>query len=611
MDMRGPDWQAGDFSADVEQRADGSILFVPRAALGPYPERLTDCVEHWADVAPQRTMVARRDAGGEWVRVSYGEAAVRVRRLAAGLMRFGLSADRPVTILSGNGIEHLLLALAAMYIGVPVSPVSPAYSQGSSDLSKLRSVMELLTPGLVAAFGPGPFARAIAATVPEGVVLVGDHLQVPARRVIALDELAGGDPVAADAARSRTGPDSIAKFLLTSGSTGHPKAVVTTHRMMCSNQAMQRHAMPFVLEEPPVLVDWLPWNHVFGGSNNVNLVLCNGGSLYIDDGRPTPGGIGETVRNLREISPTVYLNVPKGFDMLVVHLQRDADLRSRFYSRLCACFYAGAGLLQPTWDALEALALSARGARVPILSGLGVTETAPSITFTTPEANRAGVIGLPGPGSIVKLAPVAGKFEMRVKGPNVMPSYWRRPDLTEKAFDEEGYYCLGDAVKLLDPAEPGRGLLFDGRIAEDFKLGTGTWVSVGPLRASLLAAMSPLSSDVVIAGLNQDYIGILVFPDLRACAALLGAGAAADANSLVAEPDLVGEFARRLQAHARAHQASSMRTERFILLAEPPVLDAGEITDKGSINQRAVLQRRQRFVDDLYLPGPPAHVICL
>jgi feruloyl-CoA synthase len=381
--------------------------------------------------------------------------------------------------------------------------------------------------------------------------------------------------------------------------------------MMCSNQAMQRHAMPFVLEEPPVLVDWLPWNHVFGGSNNVNLVLCNGGSLYIDDGRPTPGGIGETVRNLREISPTVYLNVPKGFDMLVVHLQRDADLRSRFYSRLCACFYAGAGLLQPTWDALEALALSARGARVPILSGLGVTETAPSITFTTPEANRAGVIGLPGPGSIVKLAPVAGKFEMRVKGPNVMPSYWRRPDLTEKAFDEEGYYCLGDAVKLLDPAEPGRGLLFDGRIAEDFKLGTGTWVSVGPLRASLLAAMSPLSSDVVIAGLNQDYIGILVFPDLRACAALLGAGAAADANSLVAEPDLVGEFARRLQAHARAHQASSMRTERFILLAEPPVLDAGEITDKGSINQRAVLQRRQRFVDDLYLPGPPAHVICL
>jgi feruloyl-CoA synthase len=609
MDNRTLDWQAADFSADAERRADGSILLRPRAKLGPYPARLTDAVEHWAGIAPERTMVARRDASGAWVRVNYGEASAQMRQLAAGLLRFDLSPERPLVVISGNSIEHLLLALAAMCIGVPYCPISPAYSQASSDLSKLRAAVELLTPGLVAAFGPGPYSRAIVATIPEAVALVGDMLAIPHRNVLSFEALAASDPAGVDEARARTGPETIAKFLLTSGSTGPPKAVITTHRMMCSNQAMQRHAMPFLLTEPPVLVDWLPWNHVFGGSNNVNLILCNGGSLYIDDGRPTPAGFAETVRNLGEIAPTLYLNVPKGFDMLVVHLQRDAELRTKFYSRLCACFYAGAGLLQTTWDALEGLAMSARGFRVPILSGLGVTETAPSITFTTPDANRAGVIGLPGPGSIVKLAPVAGKLEMRVKGPNVMPGYWRQPELTAKAFDEEGYYRLGDAVRLIDPQDPRRGLVFDGRIAEDFKLGTGTWVSVGPLRTSLLAAMAPLASDVVIAGLNQDYIGVLIFPDLRACSALVGVTRTPDAAALVNEPQLIKEFAQRLHAHAQAHQASSTRVERFVLLAEPPMLDRGEITDKGSINQRAVLQHRHRRVEELYQSEPPAHVI--
>jgi feruloyl-CoA synthase len=609
MGERALDWRAADFSADAERRADGSILLQPRAKLGPYPERLTDAVEQWANVAPERTMVARRDSSGAWVRVTYGEAAARVRQLAAGLLRYDLSPERPLAVVSGNSIEHLLLALAAMYIGVPYCPISPAYSQASSDLSKLRAVVELLTPGLVAAFGPGPYARAIAATVPEAVALIGDGIVIPNREVLALEALAANDLAAVDAAHARTGPHTIAKFLLTSGSTGTPKAVITTHRMMCSNQAMQRHAMPFLLAEPPVLVDWLPWNHVFGGSNNVNLILCNGGSLFIDDGRPTPAGFAETVRNLAEIAPTLYLNVPKGFDMLVGHLQRDVELRTMFYSRLCACFYAGAGLLQSTWDALEALAISARGARVPMLSGLGVTETAPSITFTTPEANRAGAIGLPGPGSTVKLAPVAGKLEMRVKGPNVMPGYWRQPELTARAFDEEGFYCLGDAVRLVDPQDPRRGLVFDGRIAEDFKLGTGTWVSVGPLRTSLLAAMSPLASDVVIAGLNQDFIGVLIFPDLRACGALLDVSGTPDGGKLVNEPRLISEFAQRLRAHAQAHQGSSTRVERFVILAEPPMLDRGEITDKGSINQRAVLQHRVQLAEDLYQSELPGHVI--
>jgi feruloyl-CoA synthase len=382
--------------------------------------------------------------------------------------------------------------------------------------------------------------------------------------------------------------------------------------MLCSNQASMRHAFPFVATEPPVLIDWLPWNHVFGGNHNVGLVLYNGGSLYIDDGRPTAAGFEETVRNLREIAPTLYFNVPSGFEMLARRLHNDPELRNFFYSRLRLCFYAGAGLSQPTWEALESLSMAARGRRVPILSGLGVTETAPSITFTTPDANRAGIIGLPAPGNLVKLAPVSGKLEMRAKGPNVMPGYWRQPELTAKAFDEEGYYRLGDAVRLIDAANPQKGMVFDGRIAEDFKLATGTWVSVGPLRASLLAALSPLAFDVVIAGLNRDFLSLLIFPHLSACAAFIGkphAADAADAAEMVADRRLIREFAARLNVHAEAYPASATRVERAVLLGHPPQLDRGEITDKGSINQRAVLQHREPLVEDLYREDPPAHVI--
>jgi len=602
-------WRPADFSADAETRADGSLLLTPRATLGPYPARFTDALEHWAAATPQQTMVARRDAHGAWQRVSYGDALVRVRRLAAGLSALPLTVERPLLILSGNSIEHMLLGLAAMYVGVPFCPVSPAYSQASSDLGKLRYVIDLLTPGMVAAFGVGPFARAIDTVVPQSTRVLVDSLEIPGREVLTLEVLEAADPAAAEPKHAATSSDTIAKFLLTSGSTGQPKAVVTTHRMICSNQAMLRHAFPFVADEPPVLVDWLPWNHTFGGSHNVGLALCNGGTLYIDDGRPTPAGFTQTLHNLREIAPTIYFNVPSGFDMLVRQLDQDAPLRDHFFSRLNACFYAGAGLSQPTWEALEAQSLKARGQRVPILSGLGVTETSPSITFTTPDADRAGVIGLPGPGNLVKLAPVSGKLELRVKGPHVMPGYWRRPELNVDAFDEEGYYRLGDAVRLIDAADPGRGLLFDGRIAEDFKLSTGTWVSVGPLRATLLAALAPLAFDVVITGLNRDFIGLLIFPAIAACAAFLKLPPGADPEELVKAPPLVREIAQRLDAHGRANPASSTRIERAMLLTVPPALDRGEITDKGSINQRAVLQHREHLVSQLYLEPVTSHVI--
>jgi feruloyl-CoA synthase len=602
-------WQPADFSADAEWRADGSLLLTPRAKLSPYPTRFTDALEQWAEASPQQTLVARRNSEGEWQRVSYRDALIRVRRLAAGLSALPLSVERPLLILSGNSIEHMLLSLAAMYVGVPFCPVSPAYSRADSDLGKLRHVVELLTPGMVAAFGVGPFARAIDTVVPESTLILGDCLEIPGRPALTLAALEAADAAAAEPAHAATGADTIAKFLLTSGSTGQPKAVVTTHRMICSNQAMLRHAFPFVLEEPPVLVDWLPWNHTFGGSHNVGLALCNGGTLYIDDGRPTAAGIAHTLRNLREIAPSIYFNVPSGFDMLVRQLPQDAPLRANFFSRLHACFYAGAALSQPTWEALEAQSREACGHRVPILSGLGVTETSPAITFTTPDAAQAGFIGLPGPGNVVKLAPVLGKLELRVQGPHVMPGYWRRPDLNLEAFDDEGFYRLGDAVRLIDAADPLRGLLFDGRIAEDFKLSTGTWVSVGPLRAELLAALAPLAFDVVIAGLNRDFISVLIFPAVGACADFLGLPPHTHPAAVVNAPRLEREIARRLDAHGRAHPASSKRVERAMLLAEPPALDRGEITDKGSINQRAVLQHREQLVTQMYLEGLGPNVI--
>lgn len=593
-------WQPADFSADVTRRNDGSLLIEPRSPLAPYRMRVSDALEHWAALTPDQTLVARRGPDGQWLRLTYAGAVRRVRHIAGGLCSLGLGEQRPLAILSGNGIEHLLLGLAAMHVGVPWCPVSPPYSAAASDLGKLRYVMQLLTPGLVAAFGAGSFARAISATLPDDAVVLGDQLELPGRSVLDLGDLERDDPAARQAtaaAQARTGPDSIAKFLLTSGSTGQPKAVITTQRMLCSNQVMLLQALPFAAAEPPVLVDWLPWHHTFGGNHNLGFALFNGGTLYIDDGRPTPGGFAETVRNLRSTSPTVYFNVPKGYDLLAQHLQRDAELRAGFYARLRACLFGGAGISQQTWDGLDAAAHAARGTRVPILSGLGATETSPSVTFTTPDTDRAGVIGLPAAGNHLKLAPVNGKLELRTRGPHVTPGYWRQPELTGQAFDEEGYYRLGDAVRLLDPADATRGLVFDGRISEDFKLGSGTWVSVGPLRAALLSALAPLAQDVVIAGLNEDFIAVLIFPDVQAC------------TRFPDDARLREEVRQRLATHANRNPASSLSVRRAIVLADPPSLDQGEITDKGSINQRAVLQRRAAAVRDLYAGDPPPHVI--
>jgi feruloyl-CoA synthase len=592
-------WTPDDFATDVERRDDGTMFLRPRGEIAAYPKRLTDLLEQWARVAPDRTFVARRDRDGEWVKISYADMLARVQRVAAGLATRNLSADRPIAILSGNSIEHLTLALAAMWIGVPYCPVSPSYSQASADLKKLRYVFDLLTPGLVVAFDTRAFESALTSVVDPSIEVVGDA-DVQGRTVISLAAIERAPSTELESVHARTGPDSIAKFLLTSGSTGQPKAVISTQRMLCSNAAMTLQAMPFLRDEPPVLLDWLPWNHTFGGSHNVGIALFNGGSLYIDDGKPTPKGFVETVRNLREIAPTVYFNVPKGFEALAHQMQKDASLRTKFYSDLRAYFFAGAALSQHTWDALDALSIAERGYKVPMLTGLGATETGPSVTFTTPAMGRAGVIGLPAAGNLVKLTPVGTKIEIRAQGPNVTPGYWRNAELTRAAFDDEGFYRLGDAVKLLDPSDPTRGLKFDGRIAEDFKLASGTWVSVGPLRAELLIACAPYLQDVVLAGLNENYLSAILLPDLVKCGTELQLQEVPTHAQLANDARLLALLRERLQAHAQRFPGNSLCVRRALLIPSAPSLDRGEITDKGSINQRAVLEHREDCVARLY-----------
>jgi feruloyl-CoA synthase len=595
-----PRWRESPFLTDVEHCLDGSLILRPRAALGFYPARMMDSLEHWAAMAPDRVLVAMRGQDKDWIAISYAQMLERIRRVAAGLITRELSPDRPIVILSGNSLEHLILAWAATWAGIPFCAVSPAYSQVSSDLQRLRYVFELLTPGMVAAFETGRFQRALTEVVPPDVEIVGDLPKVAGRRVTLLTDLDAAPTAALQEAHARTGPDSIVKFSLTSGSTGHPKAVITTERMLCSNARMLHEAMPFLLDEPPVILDWLPWNHTFGGSHNLGLVLFNGGSLYIDDGKPTPDEFAETLRNLRDISPTVYFNVPKGFDMLATHLARNATLRRSFYRNLQTCFFAAASLSQHIWDMLDAASLAELGVKIPVLSSLGATETGPAVTFTAPSTARSGVIGLPAAGNVLKLTPLEGKLEIRVHSPSVTPGYWRQPELTHAAFDEEGFYRLGDAARLLEPDDPTKGLMFDGRIAEDFKLASGTWVSVGPLRVSLIAALAPFVQDVVIAGLDRDFLSVLLVPDLRECAAQLNLTERPTYPDLGKHPMLHALLRDRLQLFAHAHPASSMRVRRAVLLPTALSLDHGEITDKGSVNQRAVLRHRSGLLAEIY-----------
>ena len=569
---------------DAERRADGAFLLRSPQKLDGHARAVGEWLVRWAREAPERTFLAERRGEG-WRKVGYREALALARRAGQGLLDRGLDASRPVVILSDNSIDHALLALGAMHVGVPVAPVSPAYSLMSKDFAKLRGIFDLLRPGLVWTADPAAFAPALAAVGASATPLA---------------ELLSAEATAeVDAAFGRIGPDTVAKILFTSGSTGSPKGVINTQRMLTVNQEQYALVWPFLEDRPLVLVDWLPWNHTFGGNSNFCMMLRNGGTLHIDAGKPAPGLVETSVRNLKEVAPTIYFNVPRGFDLLLPFLEKDAGLRANFFRRLDLMVYAGAALPQNLWERMQHLALAERGARLPLVSAWGSTETAPLATCVHYPVDRAGIIGLPVPGCELKLVPAADKLEVRVKGPNVTPGYWGRDDLTRAAFDGEGYYRIGDALKFADPERPEQGLAFDGRIAEDFKLSTGTWVHVGATRIRLIAAGDPLIQDAVITGHGKCEVGALVFLNAAAMKAkgLDQAGAREHVRAALA----------KLAAETGA--GSSTHPVRALLMGEPPSIDANEITDKGYINQRAVLERRPALVEMLHAESPPAEVV--
>lgn len=557
----------------VEARPDGSTLLSSPQPLRAYPRAVGEWLAQWADAAPERVCLAERQANS-WRRVTYAQALDAARRIGQALLDRGLSAATPVVVLSDNSVDHALLMFGALQVGIPFAPISPAYSLMTSDHAKLKHIFGLLRPGLVFAADPQRFAPALAA--------------VGAQSVDVSELLATEPGPAVDAAFAAVSPETVAKVLFTSGSTGLPKGVINSHRMLCANQQQTAQTWSFFEDEPPVLIDWLPWNHTFGGNFCMNVVLRNGGTMYIDGGKPVPGLIETTVRNIKEVRPTAYFNVPRGFDLLLPFIESDAELRAALFERCRFAFYAGAALPQNLYERLARIAAAERNGDFALVSAWGSTETAPLVTSVYFPIDRAGVIGLPVPGCTLKLVPSAGKQEVRVKGPNIMPGYFNQPELTAQAFDEDGFYKIGDAVKWVDDARPTGGLSFDGRVAEDFKLRTGTWVHVGSLRVALITACNPLLQDAVITGHDRDEVGALLFLNPVTTRDL-------PANEL---RDALARALRELSAALGG--GSSTRVARALVLAEPPKLDAGEITDKGYINQRAVLENRATEVARLY-----------
>ena len=592
----------------------GSRYVTADQPLADYPDRITDRLIQWAKEAPDRSWMAKREkltdadgtvTTGDWKHITFAQALAAARSMGQALLDRGLGVDRPVAILSENDLEHALIALACIYVGVPYCSVSTAYSTISTDFERLRHVLGTLTPGLIYVNEPAKFAKAIAATVGNTVEVVSlagtDASSVGGATTRFANLLATQPTTAVDAAMRATGPDTIVKFLFTSGSTKLPKAVINTQRMWCANQQQMLQSMP-MLAQHQVLVDWLPWNHTFAGNHNFGISLYHGGTIYIDDGKPVPGLINETLRNLREIAPTFYLNVPTGFEQIAHAMKTDAVLRKNLLSRVQMFFYAGAALAQPIWDSLHQTQEAEVGERIVMGTGLGMTESAPFAIFVTSHNVKAGDLGVPCAGLTLKLVPVDGKIEVRYKGPNITPGYWRNPEATQESFDAEGFFCSGDAVQWIDESDIHQGLKFDGRIAEDFKLATGTFVSVGPMRAQIIAAGAPYVQDAVITGINLNEVGALIFPT-AACRALSGLGTDASLKNVLNSVPVQAHFQDVLNQLAQTSSGSANHIARLHLMDVPPSIDLGEVTDKGSINQRAVLKHREPLVNALHEQG--------
>lgn len=594
-----------------ETRPDGSIVLRSGQRLGPIPDSIGVLLERWAAAAPDRVFLAERDAAGDWRRLTYAEAARGANAVAQALLDRKLGPARPVMVLAENGIDHALIALGAMHAGLPVAPVSTAYARMSQDFGKLRYIFDLLDPGLVYVDDAERYASGLRSIGADRIEIVASRGSLPGRRPTPFSSLLDVRPTSeVDAAFARVGPDTLAKILFTSGSTGQPKGVLNTQRMMCANQESAAAAWTFLTDHPPVLVDWLPWNHTFGGNHNFNMMLRNGGTLYIDDGKPVPALFGRSLANLHDISPTFYLNVPRGYAVLIDALEKDPTLQEKFFARLDMLFYAAAVLPHNLWERLEAIGRQVTGRTVPFISSYGLTETAPAVTMVHFPIARSGNIGVPGPGMQVRLVPDEDKLEIRIKGPNVTPGYFKAPEHTAKAFDEEGWFRTGDAVRFADPGDPSAGLLFDGRTAENFKLTSGTWVNVGMLRPAVIAAGAPVIEDAVITGHDGDEIGVLIFPNVQGIRSLCSHLAAdAKLEQLIAETAVRQALCDGLARHNDQAQGSSMRIARALIMTEPPSIDGSEITDKGYLNQRAILKRRADLVARLHAGEPHPDVI--
>jgi len=587
----------------VEGIGGGGMILRSPQELGAYPDSQSDWIAEWAAKTPETTFVADRSgADGDWRRVGYADFFQQVKCIGQAVLNRGLSVDRPVMILSDASVNHALLNYGAMHVGVPVTPVSAAYSLMSQDFGKLKYILSVVTPGLIYVEDGSKFAKALSSVDLDGAEVVVAQNPPDGMDVTAFDDLLSVAPTeAVDEAAAKVGPDTIAKFLFTSGSTGQPKGVINTQRMLCSNQQGMAQVWTFLEDHPPVTVDWLPWSHTFGGNHNINMMLRNGGTMYIDAGKPAPCLIEQTVANLKEISPTLYYNVPRGFDMLLPFMEKDPALRDNFFKDLDVIFYAAAALTQQAWERIENLSVQSLGEKVMLVSGWGATETAPDCTHVHWPISKAGVIGVPIPGTELKLIPNEEKLEIRVRGPNVMPGYWKNEELTAEMFDEDGFYCIGDAVKFEDPDRPEKGIVFDGRVSENFKLSSGTWVFVGGLRTNVVNAVQNIIQDTAIAGQDEAELGILVFPNIAGCRALCP-DLAADASlaEVIARPEVRDALKAGLQAYNTEHPGSSTRIKRALLMDEPPNIDANEITDKGYLNQRAVIARRAALVEKLY-----------
>jgi feruloyl-CoA synthase len=570
--------------------------------LASYDNRIGDWLDRWAREAPERDFIVEQTPEGER-RICYGEAREASLAIAENLLRYGLGPDRPLAIVAANGIDHALIMLAALYIGIPVAPIAPAYALQSADFAKLAHSFRLLTPGLVVVDDGVLYQQAIEHALAPGVPIAALRNASASSNMIPLASLRG-DGSRRDSvmqAAARVDRDTVAKYLFTSGSTGMPKAVINTHGMLCANAQMKRQVAPVLADEPPVMVDWAPWNHTAGGNSNFNIILYNGGTLYIDPGKPTPALFASSVQLLRRTSPTIYFNVPRGYELLIPHLEADRDLREHFFRRLKFLWYAAASMLPATWYALERLAVEAVGQRILTVTGLGMTETSPIALFGNAHANGPGVVGIPVAGLELKLVPHGDdSFEVGYRGPNVTPGYWRDPEATRLAFDEDGFFRSGDLLSFIDPRIPRAGLRFDGRIKEDFKLSSGTKVSAGKLRLDALDAMRPLATDVVVVGADRNDVRILIFPDWELCAATAGLDLAAPLVQIASSKTLRAALQERLEQLAATGTGSSNRIVAALLVESPPSHAAGELTEKGTVNSRALQRNRPELLDVLF-----------